>query len=48
MRAPHIVPLSQQAVDILRELEPLTNHVSSIKPNAPSFVFPAPDQRSDR
>ena len=25
MREPHIVPLSRQAVDMLRELEPLTN-----------------------
>ena len=41
MREPHIVPLSRQAVDILRELEPLTNRVSSVKPNAPSFVFPS-------
>ena len=41
MRAPHLVPLSRQAVDILRELEPLTNRVSSVKPNAPSFVFPS-------
>ena len=41
MTVPHIVPLSRQAVDMLRELEPLTNHVSSIKPDAPSFVFPS-------
>ena len=41
MREPHLVPLSRQAVDILRELEPLTNRVSSVKPNAPSFVFPS-------
>ncbi len=41
MREPHIVPLSRQAVDVLRELEPLTNRVSSIKPDAPSFVFPS-------
>ena len=42
MREPHIVPLSRQAVDILRELEPLTNRrVLSIKPDAPSFVFPS-------
>ena len=41
MRESHIVPLSRQAVDILRELEPLTNRVSSAKPNAPTFVFPS-------
>ena len=41
MREPHIVPLSRQAVDILRELEPLTNRVMPIKPNAPCFVFPS-------
>ena len=41
MREPHIVPLSRQAVDMLRGLEPLTNHVSSIKPDAPCFVFPS-------
>ena len=41
MREPHIVPLSRQAVDILHELEPLTNRVLSIKPDAPSFVFPS-------
>ena len=41
MREPHIVPLSRQAVDILRELEPLTNRVSSIKSDTPNFVFPS-------
>jgi integrase len=41
MREPHIVPLSRQAIDVLRELEPLTNRVSSIKPDAPSYVFPS-------
>ena len=41
MHEPHIVPLSRQAVDILRELEPLTNRASSVTPNAPSFVFPS-------
>ena len=41
MREPHIVPLSRQSVDILRELEPLTNRVLSLKPDAPSFVFPS-------
>ena len=47
MREPHIVPLSRQAVDILRELEPLTNRVQSITPDAPSFVFPSA-RSSDR
>ena len=41
MREPHLVPLSRQAVDILRELEPLTKGVTSIKLDAPSFVFPS-------
>ncbi len=41
MREQHIVPLSRQAVDILRELEPLTNRPIAAKPNAPRFVFPS-------
>ena len=41
MREPHLVPLSRQAVDILRELEHLTKGVTSIKLDAPSFVFPS-------
>ena len=41
MREPHIVPLSRQAVDIFRELEPLTHPVSSVSPSAPGFVFPS-------
>ena len=31
MREQHIVPLSRQAVEILRELEPLTNRGDSVK-----------------
>jgi integrase len=42
MREQHIVPLARQAVDILHELEPLTNRVFSSRPNAPSYVFPSP------
>jgi len=41
MREPHIVPLSRQAVDILRELEPLTNRPIPSRPNAPRYVFPS-------
>ena len=45
MREQHMVPLSQQAVDILRELEPLTNRVMPIKADAPCFVFPSARSR---
>ncbi len=48
MREQHIVPLSRQAVEILRELEPLTNRGISAKPDAPRYVFPAPHRASDR
>ena len=41
MRVPHLVPLSRQAVDILRELEPLTNRMSSLALDAHRFVFPS-------
>ena len=41
MRTPHIVPLARQAVDVLRELEPLTNRVSAMTLDAPRFVFPS-------
>lgn len=40
MREQHIVPLSRQAVAILRELEPLTNKAIPSKPDAPCYVFP--------
>ncbi|MGE5305673.1 MAG: tyrosine-type recombinase/integrase [Alphaproteobacteria bacterium] len=33
MREQHIVPLSRQALEILRELEPLTNRKIASKPN---------------
>jgi integrase len=42
MREQHIVSLARQAVDILRELEPLTNRVfPSRRPNAHRYVFPS-------
>ncbi|MBM4260478.1 MAG: DUF4102 domain-containing protein [Deltaproteobacteria bacterium] len=41
MREQHIVPLSRQAVEILRELEPLTNRVFPSRPDAPRYVFPS-------
>jgi integrase len=41
MREQHIVPLCRQAVEILRELEPLTNHPMPSGPNAPCYVFPS-------
>lgn len=40
MRQAHIVPLSQQAVAILRELQPLTGGGIPAKPDAPRYVFP--------
>jgi integrase len=41
MREQHIVPLSRQAVEILRELEPLTNRPIPSRPSAPCYVFPS-------
>lgn len=41
MREQHIVPLSRQAAEILRELEPLTNRPIASRPNAPCYVFPS-------
>ena len=41
MREQHIVPLSRQAVEILRELEPLTNRPMASRSNAPCYVFPS-------
>jgi len=40
MRELHIVPLSEQAVAILRELEPLTGRGIPGKPDVPRFIFP--------
>jgi integrase len=45
MREQHIVPLSRQAVEILRELEPLTNCAVPGKPDAPRYVFPGAQSR---
>ncbi len=41
MREQHIVPLSHQAVEVLRELEPLTNREIPARPQAPRLVFPS-------
>ena len=41
MREQHIVPLSHQAIEILRELEPLTKREIPAKPDAPRYVFPS-------
>ena len=41
MREQHIVPLSRQAIEILSELEPLTNREIVARPNAPRYVFPS-------
>ncbi len=38
---PHIVPLSTQAVAILRKLQPLTGNASPSKPDLPRYVFPS-------
>ena len=43
MRKQHIVPLSRQAVELLRELAPLTNDGS---PGAPAYVFPSARSRA--
>ena len=45
MAEQHIVPLSDQAVEILRELEPLTNREIPLKPDAPRYVFPGARSR---
>lgn len=45
MREQHIVPLSHQAVLILREIEPLTNRGIESKPSAPRYVFPSARSR---
>jgi integrase len=41
MREQHIVPLARQAVEILGELEPLTNRIFPSRPDAPRYVFPS-------
>lgn len=45
MREQHIVPLSRQAVEILRELQPMTGRGIPAKPNAPRFLFPGARSR---
>lgn len=45
MRLAHIVPLSEQAVAILRDLEPLTGAGVLGKPDAPKYVFPGARSR---
>ena len=41
MREQHIVPLSRQSIEILQEMEPLTNREIIARPNAPRYVFPS-------
>jgi len=45
MRIAHIVPLSMQAVAILRDLYPLTGGIIAGKPDAPRYVFPGARSR---
>ena len=45
MRMAHIVPLSSQAVAILRDLLPLTGGAIAGKPSAPRYVFPGARSR---
>jgi integrase len=45
MREQHIVPLSRQAMDILRELEPLTNGRIAATTGAGRYVFPSARSR---
>ena len=45
MREQHIVPLSRQAIEILRELEPLTGQPILAKPAAPRYIFPGAQSR---
>ncbi|MDP2225634.1 integrase arm-type DNA-binding domain-containing protein [Nitrosomonas sp.] len=40
---PHIVPLAQQAIDILKELQPLTGNSRFIFPSARSYIRPMSD-----
>lgn len=46
MKEVHIVPLSEQAVVILREIEPLTGRGIPAKPDAPRYVFPGARDRT--
>lgn len=45
MREQHVVPLSRQAVDILRELQPKTGRGIPAKPNVPRYLFPGARSR---
>jgi integrase len=45
MREQHVVPLSQQAIAILRELEPKTGRGIPAKPDAPRYLFPGARSR---
>jgi integrase len=45
MREQHVVPLSRQAIEILQELEPLTNREISAKPGVPRYVFTGAQSR---
>lgn len=40
MREQHIVPLSSKALNILKELHPLTGDGVPAKPNVPKYIFP--------
>ncbi len=46
MREQHIVPLSRQAVEILRELRPITDRPLEGRPDAPRYVFPGGHTRA--
>jgi integrase len=45
MREQHLVPLSRQAVDVLREPEPLTNGGTATTARAARYVFPSARSR---
>ncbi|MBI4692732.1 MAG: tyrosine-type recombinase/integrase [Gammaproteobacteria bacterium] len=40
MRAPHVVPLSRQAIEILRALQPITGQRAHLAQGTPNYVFP--------
>jgi len=44
-KTPHIVPLSSQAVEVLRELQLLTDHGLNLRSDAPRYAFPSPRSR---
>lgn len=46
MRQAHIVPLSRQALNILRELHPLTGQGVTGKPDLPRYLFPGARSRA--